>query len=609
MATAPPLGEDHIATATFRLCKSTTTSTTYNLTVSCSPMQAELDILARLSADGYSYFSTFHHERESCVFGRPLADLLEIWHPEKIEEEIFCLHLHGRQVRLREEDVKAEEECYSETRQREVTLPSRETTGEAKLAPMLSRNLIQRAQVLPKPKKRKVQVDSDATYEANRSAVRKPMVIKKPVFLPRRVTASQPEKQNQLEKKEEPEMKEQLAKQEPSEAQKPRKIKVKLSFDVGSTKLSPEIWRSITFEIPRSTVMTDLPTALLSKVRGVAKADHLFMPRLQRMGCRLGFIPTLCCDDSRKVYCDFEHNKVLLRSIADLFDNETADEVVRLCLRFEGDAQDGPPESAADAVLPLVCPMARPVCLGSVAAAADKDKHISTGKAIIGVFDRDDRLSLGTVPIWIVDKTAIGDWRRGQAIVFNPDDRWLLPYRGARSLDHLTAKVLERRGSAHDQDDPLMPKLPFYTFNHLDPDQHGLGITRWPSDGVHVAVRVVDMLPPESDLYVMLHDVPSIQYELVEGDELDDIISTLKTEMNTWSVQRLALGTIFRDEMAEEWELTMWVLPQIAGETTLYRWFEGPITQFVRPRDGEVDANLYVEAHILKVGGRGQRRR
>ncbi|KAK3116066.1 hypothetical protein LTR53_003956 [Teratosphaeriaceae sp. CCFEE 6253] len=122
---------DLVATTIFRLCrKPNASAVAYRLSVTPSPIQSELEIMTALGENGRTSFCTFHEAREACVVSRPLSDLINIWHPDKIEGSTFCLHLHARQFRLADEALS---QALTEWRAGEAT--ATEVSGSQATSP------------------------------------------------------------------------------------------------------------------------------------------------------------------------------------------------------------------------------------------------------------------------------------------------------------------------------------------------------------------------------------------------------------------------------------------------------------------------------------------
>lgn len=89
-----------IAKAEFKLCdkRQTTASPTikFALYEEDHPTDVEVELLSCLGANGSTHYPSFHDTREPCGIARPSSDFLYVWHPEKIEEAIFCVHVEER---------------------------------------------------------------------------------------------------------------------------------------------------------------------------------------------------------------------------------------------------------------------------------------------------------------------------------------------------------------------------------------------------------------------------------------------------------------------------------------------------------------------------------
>ncbi|KAK4554121.1 hypothetical protein LTR86_008962 [Recurvomyces mirabilis] len=113
------LARYEIATASFRLCSDDDIEEEedddqahiiqYTLTLTPCPLATEIAILKLLDTDGHLFYCTFHEEREPCVYRRPVSDLIQVWHPEKVEGGVFCLHVARRGRRISEAEVEVVE--------------------------------------------------------------------------------------------------------------------------------------------------------------------------------------------------------------------------------------------------------------------------------------------------------------------------------------------------------------------------------------------------------------------------------------------------------------------------------------------------------------------
>lgn len=147
-----------------------------------------------------------------------------------------------------------------------------------------------------------------------------------------------------------------------------------------------------------------------------------------------------------------------------------------------------------------------------------------------------------------------------------------------------------------------MPCLPTYCFNKYDPAEYSLGLTRWPSKGIDVAVRCVNHYEGDG----MLKDLSfrrDIRLVIKQEDTMDDIREFLDDEINARETEdgvKIDSARLFEREHRNEWEWEFWVMPQ-RGPTKLYRLTDGAITQFLDDSEEtrRKDRKVFVEAHVM----------
>ncbi|TKA72855.1 hypothetical protein B0A55_07700 [Friedmanniomyces simplex] len=540
---------EFIATATFRLCHkpAAAETITYHLSVGTSPTKTEIDILSALGENGRTSFCTFHEERESCVVSRPLGDLIIIWHPEKIAGSNFCLHVHARQLRVSDEEVRAAEKEW-------------QGVGEVAGSGV------------------ETEVAKGAEAESSNTGKNKAA---------RRKSGS-----SEL----------------PGDS-----VTVRLSFlqDEDSV-LDPAVWRGVDISVPRTARVESLPTLMMADVRTLVKQDKRLFAMLQAGSSKIIVNPSLQFKDYRDRYVNFELGKLLVETFADLFSAASEERSVDVAVEMLGRDAETTPKKPADAVEPFVCDVSAMFRLGAVqqraASASTKASGIAHEMIIVGVFDDTAGLLLGTVPIFSVNSLLIGDCYVGATTIdFKETHEWAEKYADATSIEDLAALV-----RAHRKDKPKpalrLPVRPSFSFRRFNPLEHGLGVIRWPSVGVHLTVRCVSMLPAsyssDDGGLIVFPALRHTRYALESVDNVDSVKMMIREEMRGQGKDGRTCGCLFEEGMMGKWEMVLWVLPQMEGTATLYRWVEGGAAQFLRPGDkGTMDGRLYVEAHVLEVEG------
>lgn len=150
-----------------------------------------------------------------------------------------------------------------------------------------------------------------------------------------------------------------------------------------------------------------------------------------------------------------------------------------------------------------------------------------------------------------------------------------------------------------------IPFLPTYCYNEYSAQDLGMGVAKFPIQGIDVAVTMVNHY--EGVRHVGFPR--DIRIVVDGGDEMEDIVELLRELIHRRGRQDGASfdsEQLFRSEHRGRWGMIFWVMPQ-TGPRKLYRFTEGKLHQFlssaltVRTRD----KRLYLEAHIVSVKERG----
>lgn len=150
-----------------------------------------------------------------------------------------------------------------------------------------------------------------------------------------------------------------------------------------------------------------------------------------------------------------------------------------------------------------------------------------------------------------------------------------------------------------------IPFLPTYCYNEYSAQDLGMGLAKFPIQGIDVAVTMVNHY--EGIRHVAFPR--DIRIVVDGGDEMEDIVELLRELIHRRGRQDGASfdsEQLFRSEHRGRWGMIFWVMPQ-TGPRKLYRFTKGKLHQFlssaltVRTRD----KRLYLEAHIVSVKERG----
>ncbi|KAK0920817.1 hypothetical protein LTR91_002496 [Friedmanniomyces endolithicus] len=544
---------EFIATATFRLCNKPDTIV-HHLSLATSPTKTELGVLFALGENGRTSYCTFHEERESCVVGRPLSDLLAIWHPEKIEGSLFCLHMHARQLRLSDEDVRAAE--------REWHGSGAEVGGEAK-----------------------------TTVAKGAESASKKTDKGKGRAKERQSTTGGPDDS----------------------------VTLRLSFlQDEDSLLDPAVWRDVNISVLLSSRIDCLPQLMKAAIIKLVTRDKPLFAMLQKGSGNIVIKPCIRFNDSRDCYVDFENGKVMVVTFAGLFSAVSEVMTIDVMVEVMGNEVETAPQTPTDAVQPFVCNTNEIFRLGNVRkkpnSTPSKASDIPHEMIVVGGLDDDTAVHLAAVPVFSVNSLLIGDCYTGVTMIaYKETYDWAEKYADATSVEDLATLV-----RAHRKDKPnsatQLPIRQNYSFGRFVGLEHGLKMTRWPATGVHLTVRCVNMLPADpngEEEMIVFPALKHTRYTLEAVDNVDSVKTMIREEIRGRGKDGRTCGRLFEEEMVGKWQMVLWVLPQIDGTATLYRWLEGGAMQFLRlgtSTTGKTDGRLFIEAHVLRVERADSRR-
>ena len=184
-------------------------------------------------------------------------------------------------------------------------------------------------------------------------------------------------------------------------------------------------------------------------------------------------------------------------------------------------------------------------------------------------------------------------------------------------LDHrLTSKSTGALSTIFDECDLDIAerawRRPLYTycFNTFKPQGLGIGVSRIGQHEIVVAARYVnhfnhvDHLKDVSHLQylkTLKHAASSTDFSHSRRDRFDDDASYAKIRESVERDMRDELPKLFKAPLQHQWQLELWVLPQIGGGTKFHRFTEDVrLSHFLNPVLFEQgDLRLFMEVHIV----------
>ena len=422
--------EHFVATVAFLLCdKPAQPPIPYNITAAVSPLHTELDILSKLGVNGRTYFSSFHEARESCAFGRPIYDLVRTWHPQQVEGCNFCIHIHARERKLTDVDLKSREEAWVDERN-SILAPSSDSgrTGRKIKRSERAESVQQdRDTTVEEPSPPSVRFILSFAYQEN------PYMDSR-VWAPIETTIEHSMRLDAL----------------------PRLFEMEVNGAIGEDKRLRKVLRS-NREMLEFTCYFDLDNQRDLYV----DFDHGRM-LLETVGDLLDD-PS---DPNQKVHAVL--NIVII------------------------DAQDAPANDGSLAVAAETS-IAQIFRLGNVSKTLPPaDGKLTMSEAIVAALDDATGLRLGAIPTWQVNNLWLGDCLSGGlALDYKPSYDWAPRYQRARSIFELNALVYANRNVPPSDPMEMLPTTPKYSLRLMESTDLHLG--RDPKAPVQISLRVVNM--------------------------------------------------------------------------------------------------------------------
>ncbi|KAK5118719.1 hypothetical protein LTR85_007925 [Meristemomyces frigidus] len=522
-----------IAAATFTICDTDLEqegpSISYNLYEGDSLLEAEKDVLSLLNEDGSRCFPAFHEASEPCILQRPLSDLVNIWHPDKIDGSVFCLHLYERAA-------SAE-------------------TGRADG---------------DDPRRTPIVKDEEPSSELET------------LFL----TPSPPEHLRSS-------------------------ILFRLTFAFkDSAPVDHGLWVPLDLRVKLSEPTESLPLLVKEAIEEVASKDENLTSTLINHSHQLFVRPEIHFGDEREIYSDFTR-KVRVHTLADFFPSTPALTTsipvqVKVKLRAVEDALSDLTEAIV-ADTEIGYQFFRLGSLKTVRTSNTDNSSIPVDCAVVAWLEEDGTVHLNKVHTWLINGMCLGECHAMNEAEYDTSSYdWTVDYEDAENIEELSALV--RAYSESDEVGAILGEVPLgptYSFRLYDPTEHGMGLDGWPKTGIRIAVKIVNMLPKHSGGSNIIFPAPeNFQLEVEPVDTAASVAMLIEGElMEEVHEDGRTSSRLFQSVLYGKWRMEMWVLPQIDGQTTMFRYTEGSLTQFLDPDRGRMDGRLYLEAHIVPRSG------
>ncbi|KAK5109634.1 hypothetical protein LTR62_006871 [Meristemomyces frigidus] len=595
-----------IATASFRRCEDDNDeeievkrTIQYTLSLLPSPTTTETEIMALLGRDWREFYCTFHELREPCLYARPVSDLVEIWHPDKIEGNTFCLHFGQRSRRVSDREVVGLQAKWAAKRERWRELEG-ESEGKVDVdkgeagehaADVEMGNTINTASENVNVGRRTKEDGAGSNLSTGGESSKA-----------RKGGTSSPGGGHNATRSDRGLSSRTIAL---SDGDRENSITLLLQCIHEETPLNPRIWQpTIKVLVPRTIKMAGLPRFLRPNLRALLLKDDFLKNDMKKKGYGLTFYLKLDCGDERDAYVDSTKPPPLeIERLRDLLrdDDET---VIKISIGFLGQERDeGVPFTIANGLQAFKSPL-RYVCLGFIGETVDAEDptRFPTGVAAIGALDLSDdpaSIEILAVAISVLNGMPVGSVAEGEPVAFDSGIALRAELAHAKSEQQLAALVdgLFEGGGTEEE----LPAAPTYNFGGLGGVGEGLGMVGWLRGGVHVAVQWIDMLPTVEESVAA--KMPARTYFDLEGsgplEEVANLVGkTMKaSEGSTW---------LFTQEVVDTWEIMLFVLPQINESTKMLRWCGGNITQFLRDEGEETDGRLYMEVHVIPTSDGGR---
>ncbi|KAK4544499.1 hypothetical protein LTR36_004071 [Oleoguttula mirabilis] len=367
-----------------------------------------------------------------------------------------------------------------------------------------------------------------------------------------------------------------------------------------------DLWRPYDLRVKLSTLTESLPLLIKEAAEEIAANDTGLISILLNNSHKLFLRPLLVFGDERDDYADFTR-KVRVETLAELFPSTpalTTSVPVRVKVKLRV-VDDDAPSDLSEAIVAdteLGYQFSR---LGSLKAArlGDlDDSEVPIECAIVAWVEDDGTVHLNKVQTWLINGLCLGECYTVNEVGYDISSYvWTFDYEDAENVEELCTLVRAYAESGEPEAAGEVLIAPTYSFRTYDPAHHGLSLSGWPKTGVRIAVKCVNMLRKHSGGSNIIFPAPeNFQLEVESVDTAESVLMLIETELNVdYHEDGRTSSRLFQTAMYGKWQLEMWVLPQIDGETTMYKYKEGSLTQFLDSERGFADGRLYVEAHIV----------
>lgn len=240
------------------------------------------------------------------------------------------------------------------------------------------------------------------------------------------------------------------------------------------------------------------------------------------------------------------------------------------------------------------------VCLSM--RARDPDDHRGSGPSLL------------QIRTWLLRDLAISDvdtaelakepWVDGTVFAREYRDIW------NRSPKALRARLLEHEEQCRENEQHFRTLQ--YCFRTFSSTKLGIGVRRLQDKQILVAARYVNHFKHidhliEQNQYRHLNQLKlaaqSIDFSGGRQDLFGDFDSYVKIvrQITDDMCQQKRLAKLFKEPLAGKWRLELWVLPQIAGSTKLYRFTgDSSLCHFLDPGlFVQGDLRLFMEVHVV----------
>lgn len=239
--------------------------------------------------------------------------------------------------------------------------------------------------------------------------------------------------------------------------------------------------------------------------------------------------------------------------------------------------------------------MRRFYCIGSVQMTSTQDQSISTSDTY---FWRLGHTGITTVvaPTWTIRNFDICEPASGRTI----SDKSVRAIMHGRAVG---TPLYPSNVQKDARDGLLLPssggrlKYSFKTF----------GVTKgcprpvhqFPSGGISVAVRFVNHLEGKEASKLMFSS--TIELELEENDKAAEILQAIQETVESIQADG-KMRALYKPPLQDQWGVQFWVLPQVPGGTTLYRYKSSvqALHSFLNQTEvSQGDATLFMEVHLV----------